>query len=107
MLTEARDVGWGNETLRRANESLVGKAPKARIVESSCSSTVCRLVLAHASLDDQRELGVALAEAPPFDQGTFYRYDKRSNPPKSTLYVIRTGHDLAELTGAETAHLLP
>jgi len=105
--TEPRDVAWGNESLARASESLTARVPSARILESSCASTVCRIVLSQSSAEDMRQLGNAIAESPPFDQGTFYRYDMTATPPKATLYVIREGHDLKELTGADTADLTP
>jgi len=107
LLSEGRDASWGNEALARIDESVKSKLPNATLVESTCASTVCRVVLKQESTDDQRTVGSSLSKSPPFDQGTFYRYDTSSVPPKTTLYIIRSGHDLAELTGAETAQFAP
>ncbi|HKY35017.1 MAG TPA: hypothetical protein VJN18_03655 [Polyangiaceae bacterium] len=105
LLTEPRDVQWANDSLGKAGQTLAANLPGASVLESTCASTVCRIVLSQQSEEDMQRLGPALSEAPPFDQGTFYRYDLESTPPKATLYVIRRGHNLQQLTGSDTAHL--
>jgi hypothetical protein len=104
LLTEPRDVAWGNEAVTQATESLA-KVPGATVLSSTCASTVCRVELSQQSNDEQRALGSSISNSPPFDQGTLYRYDYDSVPPKTTLYVIRRGHDLTELAGADLAAL--
>jgi hypothetical protein len=102
LLTEARDVAWGNESVTKASETLA-RVPGATLLSSTCASTVCRVVMTQGSNDEQRSLGNTISSSPPFDQGTLYRYDYASVPPRTTLYVIREGHDLAELTGNDLA----
>lgn len=99
LSTEARDPAWGNESLSQMDASLKAKAAGTTLLEASCSATICRALLRHDSEVEQHGLGNAIAQSPPFDQGTLYRYDRTSNPPKTTLYVIRSGHDIGELTG--------
>ena len=99
LASEARDPAWSNESLASIGASISARVAGATLLESVCSATVCRATLAHESEAEQQTLGNAIAESPPFNQGTLYRYDRTSKPPKTTLYVIRSGHDLAELTG--------
>jgi hypothetical protein len=101
LVSEGRDPVWSNESLAHIDESIKSRVPGAALVESTCSTNVCRVVLRHDRPEQQRGLGGVIADAPPFDQGTLYRYDNTTEPPETTLYVIRSGHDLPELTGLQ------
>jgi hypothetical protein len=89
---EPVDGSWRMDSLRAIQTSLAELAPRARLVDATCASTLCRVVVSHESPADQRALGSAIAEHPPFDQGT--HYVRSFDPPTTTLYVVRTGHDV-------------
>jgi hypothetical protein len=89
---EPVDSGWRMDSLRAIQASIAELAPGTRLVDATCASTLCRVVVSHESMVDQRALGGAIAERPPFDQGT--HYVRSFDPPTTTLYVVRTGHDV-------------
>lgn len=92
LAKEQVDRAWATTVAGQVRETLASNAPATRLLESSCAATLCRIVVAHESLDQQREVGMLLGTSEPFRHGVFYDHDSEANPPRSTLYVMREGH---------------
>ena len=89
---EPKDGVWSSSMVARITGSLKTSAPGAHMVEASCASTMCRVVVSHDDVGAQQDLATTLASSGPFTQGVFYDYDRASTPPTTTLYVMREGH---------------
>jgi len=85
------DGAWSTETARSLRSVFGPATPGTRVTEADCASTLCRVVLEHEDRDAQHALGNAIASAEQFAAGVFYDYDKSSDPPKTTLFVLRPG----------------
>jgi hypothetical protein len=92
---ESQDRRWATETTSAIQSTLAESVPEARVLETQCASSLCKVVLRHDSVDAQRKLGFTLGSRGPFRNGVHYLYDSASNPPTTTLYVMR-GADAAE-----------
>lgn len=88
---EPLDRAWSVEMTTQIRSTVRESLPSARLLEAGCASSLCRVVLRHDSLEEQRKLGFTLASAVPFQHGVFYDYDATANPPTTTLYVAREG----------------
>jgi hypothetical protein len=86
---EPADRQWNAEATHKIKRSVTANAPSTRVLEASCATTMCKVVVSHDSLTAQRELGAKLALEEPFRSGVYYDYDHESNPPTTTLYVMR------------------
>jgi hypothetical protein len=98
--SETFDPSWSRSMEQTLRSELATKTTGSTVLESSCASTMCRIVLRHESSDVQRALAYTVTELAPFQTGVFYDYDKSSDPPRSTLYVMREGHELNEVDGS-------
>lgn len=96
MAREPADASWGRQAAAEIREAVVAGAPSARILETECATSLCRVVVAHDSTDDQKGLGTALASLGPFRHGVFFHYDPDSASPRTSMYVIREGYSFRD-----------
>jgi hypothetical protein len=87
---------WSRDTREQIETTVAEHAPRASLVEAECGTSLCRVVLVHPSLADQKAIDELGAHAP-FDQGTYYHYTGDESAPRTTLYVVREGHSIREL----------
>lgn len=90
------DVGWTRETRWRVLEAVSQNSTTARVSDVDCRERLCRVLLEHASQQEQQELALALGKVPPFDQGTIFDYSTNGTAVQTTLYVARSDGDLLE-----------
>jgi hypothetical protein len=93
------DRAWSAEAVRSLRSAFGPATPGTQLVEADCASTLCRVVLRHDDRDAQYALGDALAGKEQFGPGVFFDYDKASDPPKTTLFVLRPGASFRDETG--------
>jgi len=93
---ETVDRQWDSHTLEIINKTFSG-IRSSRISEADCRTRLCRIVVEHDSLDDQKQLAKSILGSPPFDQDVLFRYDVDSSPPRTILYVARDGYALRNL----------
>lgn len=91
---EPLDRAWSVEMKTQIRTTVRDSLPSARVLEADCATSLCRVVLRHDSLEEQRKIGFVLASAGPFQHEVFYDYDATANPPTTTLYVAREGASL-------------
>jgi hypothetical protein len=70
----------------------VEDGPGSRVEAVECVSSLCKVVVTHDSLDEQRGLGTKVERVPFFGEGTYFSYERDVLPPRTTLYVVRQGH---------------
>lgn len=88
---ERIDVAWSGETSAQIQSAFKTILPGTEVVDARCASTLCRVVVRHPEKDEQAAMPRRLAAVQPFAQGTFLRYDYQSDPPLTTLFVLRNG----------------
>jgi len=89
--TERVDAAWSAKTSELIKTGFQGALPGTEVVDARCASTLCRVVVRHPEKGDQVAMPEKLSRVQPFAQGTFFRYDMTSDPPVTTLYVLRDG----------------
>ena len=89
--TERVDAAWSASTSELIKTGFKGALPGTEVVDARCASTLCRVVVRHTEKGDQMAMPERLSRVQPFAQGTFFRYDSSSDPPVTTLYVLRDG----------------
>lgn len=94
--SEPRDPAWSAAMTAEIKSAVSASAPSARVLEASCASSLCRVVLRHESADDQKAIGLTLASVGPFRNGVFYDYGTTPNSLTTRLYVIREGHSFQD-----------
>jgi hypothetical protein len=97
---EGIDVDWSRKATQDLRAALAGRDAQTRLTGVDCATSLCKVVMEHESPEAQRELASAIGELPPFRAGVVYRYDKNGEAPRTTLYVLREGHDFREVIGA-------
>ena len=90
--SETIDAQWSRSMVRELRETVSAAVPGARVLQTDCATSLCRVVLAHDSEEEQRGLAHQVAAAKPFQEGVFYDYDQSEGALKTTLYVLRPGH---------------
>lgn len=98
--SETFDPGWSHSMEHTLRSELVTKATGSTVLESSCATTMCRIVLRHETREAQRQLAYTVSELAPFRAGVFYAYGASADPPRTTLYVMRQGHEFKEVSGS-------
>jgi hypothetical protein len=88
---ERIDVTWSASATAQIRTTFKTSLPGTEVMDAQCASTLCRVVVRHAEKGDQNEMAQKLARQEPFSQGTFFRYDRQTDPPTTTLYVLRDG----------------
>lgn len=94
--SESIDAAWSTPTVRDLRETISSAIPTARVLQTDCATSLCRIVLAHDLEEDQRGVAHQLATATPFQEGVFYAYDQSEGALKTTLYVLRAGYSFAD-----------
>jgi hypothetical protein len=89
--SERIDVDWSASATAQIRTTFKASLPGTEVMDAQCASTLCRVVVRHAEKGDQTEMAHKLARQEPFAQGTFFRYDEKSDPPTTTLFVLRDG----------------
>ncbi len=97
LASEVVDTAWSRKRTQDIREVVAGQDARTAISSVTCASTLCRLVLDHDSLAAQKETTAKLAESEPFDAGVFLSYDEAVTPPRTTLYLLREGHDFHQV----------
>lgn len=98
---EPPDPAWDGEVKPRidgAMTTLASTLPGVKAQSVDCGSTLCRVVVVHEDPGSQKQLTGKISKIPPFDNEVYYAYDHDSSPPKTTLYVARTGTHLPPLS---------
>jgi hypothetical protein len=90
--SEAIDAAWSTLMVRELRETVSGAVPAARLLQTDCATSLCRIILGHDSEEEQRGLAHQVAAAKPFQEGVFYDYDQSQGALKTTLYVLRPGY---------------
>jgi hypothetical protein len=93
---EPRDSGWSSSTVAELRAVLLAEAPKSRLLEVSCHSTLCRVVMECSNSADRFELARSIAAKSPFNHGVVYVHGTPNNSLITTLYVVREGHTFDE-----------
>jgi hypothetical protein len=96
LVMDGLDKAW-SETMVAAVYRAVDALHAARLVKTDCASHLCRVVVDHADVEQQRSFANEVWQAPPFDNGIFFQYDKSGPRPQTTLYVAREGTELSTL----------
>jgi len=96
LSSDSLDKAWGQGMVSAAYRA-VDVAKSARVIKTDCASHLCRIVVDHADLAEQRSFAEQIWQQPPFDNGTFFQYDRSGPRPQTTLYVAREGIELATL----------
>lgn len=96
MAKEPADAAWGRQATAEIRDAVARGLPSARILETECATSMCRVLLAHDSPEDQKGVGTALPSLAPFRHGVFFHQDLDSAPPKTSLYVVREGYSFRE-----------
>jgi hypothetical protein len=94
--SEQVDQVWSEKQSRGIRDAVASKDPRTVVAAVNCASSLCKIVLNHDSEDAQRQVANNLGELEPFRAGVFYSYDESANPRRTTLYVLREGHDFRE-----------
>lgn len=95
---ETVDPGWAQRTAGKIRSDIAAAAIATRVLSSACSSSLCRVVLEHD--DESSQMGIAqlVRDLPDLSWGVFYAYDESARPPRTTLYVLREGKSIGDLT---------
>ncbi len=89
--TEPLDRDWSSEQLRRMEDAIRGLG-RTQLLQATCGSTLCRVVVDHESTEDQQQFALDAGPLEPFHAGVFFQPDAQARPPRTTLYVLRKGH---------------
>jgi hypothetical protein len=89
--SERIDVDWSAKTSAQIRTTFKSALPGTEVMDAQCANTLCRVVVRHTEKGDQHAMAQKLAREEPFAQGTFFRYDYDSDPPTTTLFVLRDG----------------
>jgi hypothetical protein len=86
---EAADRRWAADAVPALRAEVSRAAPAGtRILDVRCAATLCRLVLAHETVDQQRQIGFVLT-AGPFMHGVTFSYAPETLT--TTAWVAREG----------------
>lgn len=81
------------ETITASATSVVDASQSGRVQRVDCATSLCRIRVTHASLDEQHQLGARISRQPPFNEGdVIYQYDEAALT--TTLYMSRAGTTL-------------
>ncbi|HEU4577824.1 MAG TPA: hypothetical protein VFS67_06200 [Polyangiaceae bacterium] len=94
--SEPVDAEWSTHTVREIREVAAANLPRTRLDGVECGASMCRVAFHHDSREDQLGIGRTLGRLPPFSTGAVYDYDFESDPPKTTLFLVRPGSEFRE-----------
>jgi hypothetical protein len=99
LSTEHVDKAWSDAMVAAAYR-VVDAAKTTHLIKAECASHLCRVVVDHPDVTEQRAFAASISQTSPFDNGIFFRYDKSSPRPQTTLYIAREGTELGKLISA-------
>jgi hypothetical protein len=94
LSTDRIDKPW-TDAMVAAAYRVVDATKTAHLLKTDCASHLCRIVVDHSDVNEQRAFAASVSQEPPFDNGIFFRYDTSLPRPQTTLYVAREGTELA------------
>jgi hypothetical protein len=94
LSSEGVDAAWSAEAARGFDKMIAAHADLATPVETHCGRTMCKLVVSHPDRDRQSEFASKMADEPQLDTEVAYRYDPDATPPRTTMWVARSGHKI-------------
>lgn len=97
LQTEPVDRAWSWETTGKIRGVVEAPEVGGRVVEASCASRLCRVVVGHKSEEAKLQFARGVALQAPFNQGAIYRYSTVDGEPRTTVYVVRDNNDLSNL----------
>ena len=97
LTEEGVDKAWADKTAETIRSATAAHLPGTRVSALNCASTLCRITFTHENASELQLVGKEFASLEPFSEGTYYRYDQESSPPRTTLYVMRSGQGIAEM----------
>jgi hypothetical protein len=93
---EVQDANWSRLISWQIRDALAQKVPRAELLQVNCASTLCRVVVRHEDSANQVRFGQDVAWLEPFRPGVVYDYDTVSNPPVTTMLVLREGYSFRD-----------
>jgi len=94
---EERDLEWSEATELAVAEVFSGDMfPGMQLVETSCASTMCRVVVDAESDAAHDGFQTEMSRTPPFNTEGFARLSGDLDAPRVTFYFAREGEDLRE-----------
>jgi hypothetical protein len=95
FVNETPDPAFSREATQAARQGVEDR-PGSRVATVECVSSLCKVVITHDSLEEQRGIGTKVESVPLFGEGTYFSYERDVVPPRTTLYVVRRGHSFQE-----------
>ena len=93
--SEPVDVAWQFAREREVTEALAGPSfPATTIRTIACRSTICRLVVEQARIEDRELFFQATAASSAFPEDLFGYYPEATLRSDSEVWISRRGHDL-------------
>lgn len=97
LASEPVDPVWSGETLSAIQGEFKAKLPSAEVEEARCGGTLCRVVVKDTDPNLRNQMGDTILRDPPFNAGTYLRYEGTGQDARITLFVIREGQDYQKL----------
>lgn len=92
--SEGTDSAWSPRATRDYQAMVSRHAEGAVLVSARCATTMCKVVVSHANVDQQREFSSDITQEPILDAEVMYKYDPDAQPPTTTMWISRKGHRL-------------
>ena len=89
---EPPDTLWSRRMSSQIRDALAEKVPGADFLQVNCAATLCRIIVGHEDLTNQARFGGEVTWLEPFRPGVLYDYDTVSDPPRTTMLVLREGY---------------
>jgi hypothetical protein len=97
LQSEPVDREWSRETSGKIRDVVEAPSVGGRVVEASCASRLCRVVVRHPSEAARVQFARDVVSQEPFNQGAIYRYSTIDGEPTTTVYVVRDDHALHDM----------
>jgi hypothetical protein len=97
--SETPDSFWSRRMSLQIRDVLAEKVPRAELLQVNCAATLCRVVVRHDDSANQARFGQQVTWLEPFRPGVLYDYDRVSDPPRTTMLVLREGHSFRDGAG--------
>lgn len=94
---ELVDREWSRDSVSKIKDVVESPGVRGEVVEATCASTMCRVVVQYAKDNDQVEFPRLVASKEPFNHGALYYNDPSTDRKVTTAYVAREGYDFVEL----------
>lgn len=94
LSSESGDPGWSGPRVREIKSAFAASLPGVNVVAADCATTLCKVVVEHTDGESQESLTEKAAETEGLDGETYFLFDRDASPPRTTLYMGRSGHHL-------------